>query len=39
VQGHAKDQAINTSGIVALLGECEVVLLFTGLAHAGINLA
>ena len=34
-----KTKAINTSGIVALLGERKVVLFFTGPAHAGTNLA
>jgi|SRR5665647_865337 len=34
-----KTKAINTSGIVALLGEQKVMLFFTGAAHAGTNLA
>jgi transposase len=36
--GQATPKAINTSGIVALLGEHRVVLFFTGHAHAGQNL-
>jgi transposase len=36
--GKATAKAINTSGIVALLGEHRVVLFFTGHAHAGQNL-
>lgn len=34
-----KTKAINTSGIVALLGTQKVMLFFTGPAHAGQNLA
>lgn len=34
-----KTKAINTTGIVALVGERKVVLFFTGPAHAGTNLA
>jgi transposase len=36
--GQSAPKAINTSGIVALLGEHRVVLFFTGHAHAGQNL-
>lgn len=36
--GQPTPKAINTSGIVALLGEHRVVLFFTGHAHAGQNL-
>jgi transposase len=36
--GESTSKAINTSGIVALLGEHRVVLFFTGHAHAGQNL-
>ena len=36
--GRATPRAINTSGIVALLGAHRVVLFFTGHAHAGQNL-
>lgn len=36
--GKSTPKAINTSGIVALLGEQRVVLFFTGHAHAGQNL-
>ncbi len=36
--GEPTPKAINTSGIVALLGEHRVVLFFTGHAHAGQNL-
>jgi hypothetical protein len=32
-------KAINTSGIVSLLGEQKIMLFFTGPAHAGTNLA
>ena len=36
--GRPTPRAINTSGIVAVLGEHRVVLFFTGHAHAGQNL-
>jgi transposase len=36
--GKSTPKAINTSGIVALLGKYRVVLFFTGHAHAGQNL-
>eukprot|EP01034_Spumella_vulgaris_P032839 gene32839-40536_t len=34
----AAGKAINTSGIVSLLGEQKIMLFFTGTAHAGTNL-
>lgn len=34
-----KMKAINTTGIVSLVGDVKVILFFTGAAHAGINMA